>query len=349
LNPVESEPSSQTAIAQSFRTPDAPDSEEGSLSIPLARKVRQYPRSPNCSTLIASKVKDLEVELQTRDALHAKLREQNQKLESRCQDLEKSVQDMQPKYQEALNDRGRFEHEMNEAVSREKTLQQRLDLRVIEVNKLRDEKALGDTELFAARTALSNSTIPEVAELNRMKDEVKTVRDENERLQKRLGNMQNELEYMRANYQQASSAAGEAVSELSELKSQLALSQRQASENAVRIHEYQASSEIKQHLGRIEELEAAKTELEKELEKKSEELRAILNGRRTTTRGTSVPRSPRMGTMSPSSRPMARVLSVGSRGNSPAPGDGPPYRGAFTGEALFTTAPGSSRWGHHLL
>lgn len=236
---------------------------------------------------------------------------------------------------------------MKESVSREKTLLQRLEVRITELNKLREEKSACDAELSAARIALVSSAIPEVAEFNRMKDEVQMVRGENERLNKRLGNMQNELEYMRTNYQRASSAAGEAVSELKEVKDELSAARRKASANALQIHQYQASSEIRQHISRIEELEAQKAEAERELEKKSEELKALLNGRRTT-RGTSVPRSPRMGTMSPGSRPMARVLSVGSRGNSPAPGDGPPYRGTFHGDALFTTAPGSSRWGNHL-
>jgi len=88
----------------------------------------------------------------------------------------------------------------------------------------------------------------------------------------------------------------------------------------------------------------------KELEKKSDEIKAFLNGRRPT-RGTSVPRSPRMGTMSPNvrERPIARVFGsgVGSRGNSPAPGDAhTPHRGTF-GEALYADK-GSGRWGNPL-
>ena len=255
---------------------------------------------------------------------------------------------MQPRYQEALNDRGRFEHEVNEATSRANSLQQRLDARVADLTKLKEEKANIDSELAATRAELISSAIPEVAELNRMRNEVTKAQAESERQQKRVSSMQNELEYMRTNYQNASTAAGEAVSELNEVKAELIAAQHKASENARRIHEVQASSEIKQHLAQIKELGAEKAEAERELEKKSDELKAVLNGRRAT-RGTSVPRSPRMGTMSPGSRPMARVLSVSSRGTSPAPGDGPSYRAALTGEALFTTVPGSSRFGNHLM
>jgi chromosome segregation ATPase len=328
--------------------PDVQHTDEANLMTSLRKKVNSSAILSFLTCFDILKVTDLELELQERDASHAELRIQNQLLESSRRDLEKTIQDMQPKYQEALNDRGRFEHEMKESVTHANALQQRLDLRISELTKLRDEKAASDAELAAARTALTGSAVPEVAELSRVKQEMTTVRGENERLQKRVTSMQSELEYMRTNYQQASSAAAEAVSELNEVKAELSAAQQKASENARLIHESQASSETKQYLIRIKELEAEKSGAEWELEKKSEELRAMLNGRRAT-RGTSVPRSPRMGTMSPGSRPMARVLSVGSRGNSPAPGDWPPYRGTFTGEALFTTVPGSSRFGNHLM
>jgi hypothetical protein len=41
--------------------------------------------------------------------------------------------DIQPKYQEALNDRGWFENEMTESLSREDDLCQRFDARTVEL------------------------------------------------------------------------------------------------------------------------------------------------------------------------------------------------------------------------
>jgi len=226
-------------------------------------------------------------------------------------------------------------------------MREKHDLRMAELTKAREEKVATNAELCVARTALSTSAIPEIAAFSKLKEELITVRKENERLQKRLASLQSEAEYMRGNYQNASSAAADAVNELNELKEENEVLQRKASDNARRIHEIQASNEIKQHLETVEQLEAEMAEKDRELEKKNEELRALLNGRRQT-RGTSVPRSPRMGTMSPGQRPISRVLSgVGSRGNSPAPGDGAPFRGTFS-DALFQP-PGSNRWGNHLV
>ena len=231
-------------------------------------------------------------------------------------------------------------------------MRQKLDASTAELAKVREEKALVDAELVTARTALSTSSIPEAAELQKLKDELSTAKIETEKANKKIANAAHEMEYVRGNYQKASSAAAEMCNELNELKVLNATLTRKASDSAVEIHRIQASSEIKQHLQRISGLEGEKAECERELEKKTEELRTLLNGRRTT-RGTSVPRSPRMGTMSPgqNSRPMARVLSgVGSRGNSPAPSGGEGvFRGPGTfGDALFAPMGGVNRWGHHL-
>jgi chromosome segregation ATPase len=256
---------------------------------------------------------------------------------------------IQPKYQQALNDRGEFEHKITEILDRENRLRKNYESRVAELSKVREDKAAIEAVLSAAREALSTSAIPEIADFNKLKDELQAQRIENERLQKRISNMQSEIEYMRGNYQTASSLGADLANEVTELKEENAILSRKASDNARRIHEIQASSEIRQYLARIDELENQLAESNREVEKKNEELKSLLNGRRAT-RGTSVPRSPRMGTMSPnvSSR---RVLGagVGSRGNSPAPGDAQPYKGTFGDALMFgEKAGGSGRWGNHL-
>ena len=155
---------------------------------------------------------------------------------------------------------------------------------------------------------------------------------------------------MRKNYQTASSAASEMRIELEDLKTLNESLSRKASANTVEIHRIQASSNTKEYMEMIEAAKREKAMLEWQLEKRNGELQGLLNGRRPT-RGSSVPKSPRMGTMSPGqSRPMSRVLGgAGSRGTSPAPGgvEGQ-FRGPVTfGEPLFPSQ-ASSRFGTHL-
>jgi len=288
-------------------------------------------------------------------------------LENRCRDFESSIASIQPKYQEALNDRGQFEHEFNMSSLRQANLRKELENKEAELIKLREQKATLQAELTDARTALSSSSIPEIVEMGKLKEELVKEKSEKERLEKRLKNMQSDLEYMRNNYQNSSTLAAEHASENRALQTELDKLREKDKRDMVRIHEIQRSNEVKECLRRVQTLKDEKSELERELEKKQEELRAVMNGRRAT-RGTSVPRSPRMGTggtMSPGPRSMGRAMQMGnigmamaggngSRGNSPVPGELGGFRGtgAFVGEALFqdNRAPGGigSRWGNHL-
>lgn len=241
---------------------------------------------------------------------------------------------------------------MQESLARETSMRQKLDSRTAEITKLREEKTPIDAELVSARTALSSSSIPEVAELQKLKDDLQAAKSENEKAQKKIASAQNDREYMLSNYQNASNAAAEMRNELEELKARNTDLARRASDNAVEIHRLQAAADTKLYLSHIERLEAEKAEIESELATKSEELRTLVNGRRPT-RGASVPRSPRTGTMSPaqSARPVARVLGVtGSRGTSPAGGGAErAYRGQGTfGDALYPPTGGVGRWGNHL-
>ncbi|KAE9364621.1 hypothetical protein N431DRAFT_388862 [Stipitochalara longipes BDJ] len=315
---------------------------------------------------LLKKVTDLEIQLRSKEATESELRQMNQDLETRCQDYESSIASIQPKYQEALNDRGEFEHENNLAKIRQTHLLKELETKDAEVTKLRDLKATVEKELAEARTALSSSSIPEIAEMGKLKEELLQEKSEKERLQKRLTNMQGDLEYMRNNYQNSSTLAAEHASENQALQTELAKLKEKDKRDMVRIHEIQKNNELKEYSRRIKELKEENSGLERELEKKQDELKALMNGRRAT-RGTSVPRSPRMGTggtMSPGPRPMARAMQMGnigmamsgansgSRGNSPAPGDLGGFRGTgtFVGEALFqdNRPPGGVRWGNHL-
>jgi chromosome segregation ATPase len=257
---------------------------------------------------------------------------------------------MQPKYQEALNDRGHFEYEITESLRRESTLRKRHDDRVAEIAKLQVQINNLEPELIVARARLSESPIPEVAALEKKDEEIRTVKADNERLQRKINGTQNEVEFMRNQYQEASTAHVEAHRELAGLREEVAAFRTRAQEDKVRIHEIYVESEAQQHLDRIKELKAEKEEMQTELDKKIEELKAASN--RRGTRGASVPRSPRMGsaTMSPGpQRAIRQVMSNiasgnRSRGSSPAPGEVPP-RTQF-GEPLFQGPPRT--WGNHL-
>ncbi|KAH7388979.1 hypothetical protein BKA64DRAFT_711087 [Cadophora sp. MPI-SDFR-AT-0126] len=309
---------------------------------------------------LLQKVSSLEAQLRAKDATEIQLREINQDLESRCKGYEDSIAAIQPKYQEALNDRGEFEHRINLSMAREIKLRKERDNKDAQVIKLRERNAELEAELSTAQTALRTSAVPEAAELATLRDELAKSRLETEREQKRYINANNDLDYIRSTFQTSSSTAAEHQAEVFQLQTELDAFREKAAHDKVRIHEIQSTNETAELRLENTELRARLKDLERDYEKKQQELNAVTNGRRGT-RGTSVPQSPRMGNQnqnSPGTRPIGRVLHGGSRGNSPAPGDvrvpgGPgPFAGGHFGDALFPNSlpppPPRDRWAQHL-
>jgi chromosome segregation ATPase len=225
---------------------------------------------------------------------------------------------LQPKFQQAMVDSSKFRAERDAALSQATTLNQIIEKRVADNVKLREEKASLLIELTEARTALSNSTVPDLAKLGEAQDQVRAITAEKERLEKRVTSMQREVEFTRDSYQKASSYSSELSNEINELRAENDTLKRKATENILRIAEIQRNNEAKEQAARIDELEALLRDREMELHKKYEELKIKTNGRRET-RGTSVPRSPRIGAGGVSPRPHFARTAAGSRGGSPAP------------------------------
>ncbi|RDW71476.1 hypothetical protein BP6252_08039 [Coleophoma cylindrospora] len=299
---------------------------------------------------LLEKISNLESQLELKVIAETQLRKQNQSLEARNKDQEKSILIIQPKYQEALNERGRFQEERNKATKEATTLAQRLEARNTELAKIKAEKSFLDGEFAEARAQLANSSNPEIAEVQKLKDDVRQMEEENAKLQKKLATAQKDLEYAREMYQKKSNDASELNQEITDLKSTKEVLQRTATSNIVRIHEIQSASEAKQLQARISELETVVKQRDWELERTREELKIRSNGRRET-RGASTPRSPRManGTMSP--RPVERILGNSrSRATSPSASGPtiPPIDATFSGQALFqgATGPSVGRWTH---
>lgn len=136
--------------------------------------------------------------------------------------------------------------------------------------------------------------------------------------EKRVVNAQDDREYMRTQYQTASAAAGAASSEMNALKDRLEKAETEATGKKLEIQKINLEHNSRQYLRKISELESLVKERNIEYDRVREELRVLRNGRRET-RQVSVPRSPRMGMMSPRA-PVRSYPGSASRSGSPAPG-----------------------------
>jgi chromosome segregation ATPase len=286
----------------------------------------------------------MKLELDKKDETNVQLRQKVIELERRVDDYDATLRKIHPKYREAIRERGDFELSRNAAQSQAAVLTERIQARISEIESLKEQKKSLETELASSRTALGNSPIPEVAELAKAQEAIRSLEDEKARLEKRIASLQKDFDFTRDSYQKASSSAVEAMNELGEMKEKMVELKRKASDTTVRIAEIQRSNANKENIERIQELESLISDREQELKKVHEELKVKTNGRRET-RGTSVPRSPRMGSGAMSPRPQFSRPAGGSRQNSPAPGDAP--REGFRDAILFPpSGPGSHRWQH---
>ncbi|KAH6850777.1 hypothetical protein B0I37DRAFT_324150, partial [Chaetomium sp. MPI-CAGE-AT-0009] len=278
---------------------------------------------------MSAKIAELERRLATQGAIEAKTREHCTSLELQLRSHERTIQSLEPKYMDALRDRHTFEKQCKQAVEAAGAATDRLEAQKAEIEALREKNKLLESKLAEARDTLANSTVPEIARVAQAEKDRDEALATVQKLEKKVQGVQNEAEYSRKAYQDASNAHTGLNQENQELKSQVTELKRRASDNLRKIHQMHAQNEMTEVNRQIDELQATLDNRERELERAKEELKILRSGRRET-RQASVPRSPRMGVLSP--RP-ARGVGASSRGTSPAPmsSDGPGESGGNPG------------------
>jgi hypothetical protein len=255
-------------------------------------------------------------------------------LEKRLKDYERTTHKVYESQRAALQDRSRFETERRKI---ETAMQSAADQSEREAEKAK--KRILELEATVARlTEDPNASDPQDTPLAKAEKLLQDTQAKVTVLEKRLENAHKDADYIRSLYQDAAETASGLKSENNQLSSQNEDLGKKAAENSVRIHEIQERNTIKIYLEQIAELKVQIREREIELDRAREELRQLKNGRRET-RQSSVPRSPRMGMMSP--RTIARAHGgPTSRGASPAAG------ASVEGMQFYGQQPGNGRWDH---
>ncbi|KND93749.1 hypothetical protein TOPH_01666 [Tolypocladium ophioglossoides CBS 100239] len=257
-------------------------------------------------------------------------------LEQRVKEYERTTGKIYDSHRKALEDRSKFEVEKLKAEA---------DLRGVADSTQRDndkaQKRLAELEAAVARLTAGPDGSEETTPLAKSEKLLKEAQDKAQMLEKRLENAHKDGEYVRNLYQEASTSASAFRAENNELKEQNDDLQKKTSDSLARVHRIQAESETRQYLRQIRELKAQVREREIELDRARDELRQLKSGRRET-RQASVPRSPRMGMMSP--RPGRVYGGSASRGTSPAPATGLDVPAGM--QFMSTQQPGNGRWNH---
>lgn len=245
---------------------------------------------------------------------------------------------MSESYRQALQDRSLFEKDKR---------------RVEEAAKRASEEAKKESDKLKQRineleTTVTRLTAPpdgstEESPLTQSERLLQEAEEKLKVLEKRLANAHKDGDYVRTAYQNATTSFTALQSEKQKLEARNTELEQKASDNLMRIHQIQRDETFKELYRKLEEQQTQCRELHFERDRALEELQRLKTTRRETRQG-SVPRSPRMGVMSP--RPGARGFASGSasRGTSPAPApgsDGPGQGMQFIGQQA-----GNGRWGH---
>ena len=180
-----------------------------------------------------------------------------------------------------------------------------------EIATVKESRRIVEQELQAARTALLASPNSAIAELERARIEVRQLQAEKALLERKIGYANNEAEVARKAYQEASSAAVDSASQISQLESENKVLQSRASTSAADLAAITQRNENSAIRNQIVGLEATVKDRAELLRRKDEELRELRRGRGMGTRGTSA---------KPGGSPR------GSRGVSPVAGE-PMLRG----------------------
>lgn len=254
------------------------------------------------------------------------------RLDKELKDYKRTVNKIERSNRSALQDRTTFEKDKQKAENNAKAAAE-----TAEKERKKLQKHIGELESKIAHLTAS-------PEASKMEDKLREEQGQVELLTKRLSNAQTTNDFYQHRYQEVDGQATELAAENKELKTRHEDLRLRASDNFRKIHEINANQQWGALLEQIKQLTAQVKERDVLLNLANEELRTLRNGR-PQTRGTSVPRSPRVPMMSP--RPGRGFTGSASRGTSPTTASG--HEGFIAPGAQFMgQQPRNGRWGHHL-
>ncbi|KZL88018.1 endosomal cargo receptor, partial [Colletotrichum incanum] len=287
---------------------------------------------------LTTKVSELEYQLEEKTALETNLRKHVTNLSKRVKSHDKTINLIQERHMAALRERSQFEAQRDEAQQNEEKAWEESQHWQNKVKALEEELKKKNATL---EEALINAGTVATETFKEKTEELEKALEKIVELEKKLESRDGELGYARDAYQTANHANSELTRENRDLKEQVNLLQKSAVGNLAQVQNVNAGEQVKEMQRQIVETQAISKDREKELARVEKELRTLKNGRRET-RQQSVPRSPRLGMMSP--RTGRAAGGSASRGTSPTPHEsagGTPVPGL-----QFFNTPANGRWGH---
>ncbi|KAJ5262807.1 hypothetical protein N7505_006031 [Penicillium chrysogenum] len=238
----------------------------------------------------------------------AQLQAELARANSRFEEIDKALGILQHRYESRMNELHAIRQERDRLSENKPSLEQRIEKQKETISSLKEERAELKRELDEARQALKDGG-GSPAELETAREEIRRLAKENSNLERKAEFEKNQSEYMREQYQTASTAAAQSGTESRHLAAENERLKRKAESNAVQLSELHMKDESVRHIARIEELELILATRDEFLRRKEDELREIRKNRPSTRSTSTQPRSPKWAGSRPTSP------GVGNNGN----------------------------------
>ena len=228
----------------------------------------------------------------------------------RLQEVQKALGEVQHRYESRTKDLHKTRQDCERLTEGKASLEQRVETQRENLSKIKDERTRLKQELEEARQELKNGG-GTLAELETAREEIRRLTKENASLERKAEYSQNQAEYVREQYQTASTVAAQAGNEARQLHEENEALMKKVEGNAVQLREINKKNDEARHIARIEELETILAARDEVLRKKEEELRDIRKNRPSTRSTSTQPRSPKWA----GSRPTSPGVSHNGNGN----------------------------------
>ncbi|KAI9685034.1 MAG: hypothetical protein M1822_005426 [Bathelium mastoideum] len=268
---------------------------------------------------------------------HSEKRAELRRLQSSNLDILKAMESLQTRYEEQRAGLTKAYHDLDSTKQTLERVEKRLDIQSQTIASLRTDRAALQTDLDAARAALLDSSTTSLSNASSLAAALETARAEARThqsavtaLQKRADATAVDLDYIRTQYQSASSTAAALAAEVAQLRDANARLAPRADGQAARAREMHLDRHAEATASENKRLKQQLNDREQLLRRKEAEIRAlgekVAAGRPQvmTRAGSAAPGaggSPRLGAVDRGAR-AGRVVAPGSRGVSPAPGIG---------------------------
>lgn len=230
-------------------------------------------------------------------ATEQQLHETTSHSDTRIRGMDDAISELQQRFEEQTLEKRVLAKEITETKMILEHIKRQKDARDATVEKLKDEIRALKTQLSEAHVALQGSQIPEVAELEKLRQEKDKAEEAKRRADKAAQSEKVTMEYMRTEMEEARSRAGELAQLNRDYVARISILEQQASGEISKARQLFLDDRAKHDAADNIRLSQETLNLKQLLQRKEEELKTRKVG--MGTRAGSVPRSPRVG---PSSR-----------------------------------------------